>query len=98
MLVISVISGLIRSAMDDEDMRGDSGKLHFPESEYLLPHKVQKTDKFSVMSVNVQSMNNKFQEIRDITHRIMPPSYVYRRFGDVTQLKIIQLSITISHQ
>ena len=24
------------------------------------------------MSVNVQSMNNKFQEISDITHRIMP--------------------------
>ena len=37
MLVISVTSGLIQSDMDDEDMRGDSGKLHFPESECLLP-------------------------------------------------------------
>ena len=28
--------------------------------------------KLSIMSVNVQSKNNKFQEIRDVTHRIMP--------------------------
>ena len=44
MLVISVISGLTRSDMDDEDTRGGNGKLNFPESEYLLPHQVQKTD------------------------------------------------------
>ena len=58
--------------MMDADDVGDTGKLNFPLSSYKLPNEIGKTNQLSIMSVNVQSMNNKFQEIRDIVHSISP--------------------------
>ena len=48
-------------------------KLNSPiESKYKLLKDVRKSENFTVLSANVQSMNNKFQEIRDITHSVSP--------------------------
>ena len=58
--------------MEDVECMGDQGQLHFPNSEYLLPGDIRKTNNVTIMSANVQSMNNKFQEIRDITHEVSP--------------------------
>ena len=41
-------------------------------TDYLLINDVRKTENLTILSANVQSMNNKFQEIRDITHRLSP--------------------------
>ena len=42
------------------------------ESKYKLLKDVRKSENFTVLFANVQSMNNKFQEIRDITHSVSP--------------------------
>ena len=58
--------------MIDADNRGEYGELNFPTSEYKTPDQVSKTNNLTILSANVQSMNNKFQTIRDITHEIAP--------------------------
>ena len=44
----------------------------FTESKYLIPDNLPRADNMTILSGNVRSINNKFQDIRDITHKIMP--------------------------
>ena len=42
------------------------------ESRYIELQQFQASNKLSIMSLNAQSINNKFQKIRDATHKIAP--------------------------
>ena len=42
------------------------------ESKYITPNDLKPTDQLTILSGNVRSINNKFQEIRDLTHKINP--------------------------
>ena len=48
---------------EKDDLR--EGKLNFQDD-------VIKDDKFKIMSANVQGLNNKFQNIRDLVHDLEP--------------------------
>ena len=67
------------------------------ESKYKLLKDVRKSKNFTVSSANVQSMNNKFQEIRDITHSVSPVSCAYRRHGGKIPLLITQSECITNH-
>ena len=58
--------------MNDEDNEVRDTDLIFHDSKYVTPSDVKRNNDFTIMSVNVQSMNNKFQQIRDVTHEIDP--------------------------
>lgn len=43
--------------------------INLVESEYILECNMTAAENFSVLSINAQSINNKFQRLRDITHQ-----------------------------
>ena len=62
---------------DEEQGHGQEYKdntdiASFTESRYITPYNLTKSDNMTILSGNVRSINNKFQDIRDITHKIMP--------------------------
>ena len=55
----------------DEDI--DEGQpINLINSSYLIPKQTQSGKKLSILSLNAQSINNKLQKIRDLTHTCKP--------------------------
>ena len=55
----------------DEDI--DEGQpMNLINSSYLIPKQTQTGKKLSIRSMNAQSINNKLQKIRDLTHTCKP--------------------------
>ena len=50
----------------------DTDQINFSNSMYITPSDIVKDNKISIMSINVQSMNSKFQYLRDIVHQVEP--------------------------
>ena len=57
--------------MDVDEEKG-TGPINLKESRQLTVEEVKQTNNFSVLAFNAQSMNNKFQKIRDVTQAIKP--------------------------
>ena len=57
--------------MDVDEEKG-AGPINLKESRQLIVEDVKQTNNFRVLAFNAQSMNNKFQKIRDVTQAIKP--------------------------
>ena len=55
----------------DEDIDGGQ-PINLINSSYLIPKQTQSGKKLSILSMNAQSINNKLQKIRDLTHTCKP--------------------------
>ena len=58
--------------MTGEDMEEGQVPTGMRESRTLDLETVAKNDKFKIASFNARSINNKFQNIRDMTHKTSP--------------------------
>ena len=64
--------------MDDEEQgqvqeyNNDQEIASLTESNYITPNELSRTNNLTILSGNVRSINNKFQEIRDLTHTTSP--------------------------
>ena len=56
----------------DKGTLGMSRPINLIDSTTINETDLRETTMFSILSLNVRSMNNKFQKIRDLTHRPAP--------------------------
>ena len=57
--------------MDVDEEKG-AGPINLKESRQLIVEDVKQTSNFNVLAFNAQSINKKFQKIRDVTQAIKP--------------------------
>ena len=90
------------SEMDDEEQgqgqeyNKEQDIASLTESNYITPNELSRTNNLTILSGNVRSINNKFQEIRDLTHNICPSVLCLQEIWGVN--KITDYSIKHYHK
>jgi hypothetical protein len=75
--------------MTQEDI--EEGPINLKESEYILEDNIQSNSHISILSLNVQSMNNKFDKLRNIADKIKPSLFCMQETwgkNDITDYSI----------
>ena len=78
-----------------QEYKDNTDIASFTESKYITPYDLTKSD-MTILSGNVRSINNKFQEIRDLTHNICPSVLCLQEIWGVN--KITDYSIKHYHK
>ena len=68
------LEGSLGHDLDDDGAGrlGEDAPINLVQSRYIAMNDVRNLTNFGLLFLNAQSMNNKFQKIRDLTHKCSP--------------------------